>query len=236
VGFFKDLAALIALSVMVSCSTLTVADVGNLVVDLPRHNSTKYINNETLPAGYYTAAYATLDHPFVYLVFSDTGSPASKLISLFTQDEYNHVSLAFDENLDTLVSYNGGNGLYKPGLNPELVSQFNQKPDASFAVYKLPAGRDQKESILRQVVRINVEGSSYNMTGLLTKKTKQPNIMFCSQFVYSVLDDVDLAYFKKKHAEEVRPMDFIQMNDLNTLDFMYKRPVYDALISSPQNY
>ncbi|MDR1949373.1 MAG: hypothetical protein LBQ38_08275, partial [Spirochaetaceae bacterium] len=102
-----------------SCGTLSPAEIGELFRELPRHNSSRYITRLSLPEGYFEKACAALEDPHVYIVLSDTGSPASKLIGFFTAASYNHVSLAFDPALETMVSYNGGNGVSGPGLNAE---------------------------------------------------------------------------------------------------------------------
>jgi hypothetical protein len=93
-----------------SCATLSFQDIGGLIQDLPRHSSSRYITRRSLPAGWFDRACATLDDPYVYIILSDTGTPASRFISLFTASVYNHVSLSFDPALETLVSYNGGGG------------------------------------------------------------------------------------------------------------------------------
>jgi hypothetical protein len=203
--FFPGLALLWAL---VSCATLTPGDIAALLQDLPRHNSSRYITRHSLPEEYFEIARGTLGDPHVYIVLSDTGSPASKLIGFFTGKPYNHVSLAFDSGMETLVSYNGGNGTSSPGLNRERLEHFCRKPDAALGVYRLMTEPGQKSALIDRVEAINREGSSYNLLGLLTKKSKLPNIMFCSQFVYTLLEDVGAAYFDKESGE-VRPMDFI---------------------------
>jgi hypothetical protein len=76
-------------------------------------------------------------------------------------------------------------------------------------MYRLRLEPAQKMVMIERIRAIDEEGSSYNITGLLTKKSKLPNIMFCSQFVYSILDEAGLAYFEKKQGE-VRPQDFIR--------------------------
>jgi hypothetical protein len=191
-----------------SCSTLSLRDIAELVRELPRHSSSQYITRRSLPRTYFDQAYAALDDPHVYIVLSDTGSPASKLIRIFTAAIYNHVSLSFDRALETLVSYNGGNGVSGPGLNAECLSFLNRKTGASLVVYRLRLEPVQKSALINRVARINQEGSSYNLLGLVTKKSKLPNIMFCSQFVYSLLDEAGLAYFEKEEGK-VQPEDFI---------------------------
>jgi hypothetical protein len=190
-----------------SCGTLSFRDIGELARDLPRHNSTRYITRRSLPAGWFDRA--DPEDPHIYIVLSDSGSPASKLIGLFTAAVYNHVSLSFDGALETLVSYNGGNGVSSPGLNAERLEFFNRKAGASLAVYRLRLEPGQKEALIERVRAIDREGSSYNLLGLVTKKSRLPNIMFCSQFVYSVLDEAGLAYFEKERGK-VRPEDFIR--------------------------
>ncbi|MDR0589653.1 MAG: hypothetical protein LBG25_03820, partial [Spirochaetaceae bacterium] len=119
-----------------SCTALSMEDIGVLVRDLPRHNSFRYLTRFSLPAEYFKAAYNALEDPHIYIILSDTGSPAGKVIGFFTASPYNHVSLAFDPALETLLSYNGGNGISSPGLNRERPEQLNQKPGASLAVYR----------------------------------------------------------------------------------------------------
>jgi hypothetical protein len=201
-------------------SALTINDIGELLRDMRLHNSFEYINATTLPESWFRSAYDTMDDPALYIIFSDTKSPASKVISLFTGEQFNHVSLAFDKDLETLVSYNGGNGMYNPGLNPEAIEAFSWK-DASFAVYRLAAQPEQKRIIIGQIGRINREGSAYNLLGLVTKHSYQPNIMFCSQFVYTMLDKAGLDYFEME-SPQVKPVDFIDMDRTSSLQFIRK--------------
>jgi hypothetical protein len=191
-----------------SCGTLSLRDMGELVRELPRHNSSRYITRRSLPAAYFDRAYASLDDPYVYIVLSDTGSPAGRFIRIFTAAAYSHVSLSFDRALETLVSYNGGNGVSSPGLNAERLSFLNRKAGASLAIYRLKLEPVQKRTLIGRIARINREGSSYNLLGLVTKKSRLPNIMFCSQFVYSALEEAGLAYFEKEGGK-VQPEDFI---------------------------
>ncbi|MDR2403739.1 MAG: hypothetical protein LBD78_06880 [Spirochaetaceae bacterium] len=203
---------------IVSCAILTPADITALLQDLPRHNSSRYITRLSLPEEYFDAARRTLTDPHIYIVLSDTGSPASKLIGFFTGTSYNHVSLSFDSTMETLVSYNGGNGTSSPGLNRERLKHFYRKPGASLMVYRLRMEPEQKRALINRVAAINREGSSYNLLGLLTKKSKLPNIMFCSQFVYTLLEDAGVVYFNKESGN-IRPIDFIILAREGRLEF-----------------
>jgi hypothetical protein len=196
---------------------LSCRDIEVMIQDLPRHSSTRYVTRRSLPADWFKRAYAALDDPYVYIVLSDTGSPASRFIRLFTSALYNHVSLAFDADLETLVSYNGGNGVSSPGLNLERLEWLNQGAGASLTIYRLQLKPAQKRLMIARIRAIDRAGSSYNMLGLLTKKSMLPNIMFCSQFVYSLLEEAELAYFQKEKGE-VKPEDF--MGEAEGLEFM----------------
>ena len=73
--------------------------------------------------------------------------------------------------------------------------------------------------MLAAVERINREGSAYNMMGLVTKWSYKPNIMFCSQFVYRMLQEAGLAYFEKRPGE-ARPTDFVELDYRRKLEFV----------------
>lgn len=198
---------------------LTPENLAKALTGSQRHSSISYVNHGSLTADYFHDAEAALDDPWLYLVISDTGSAASEIIGSVTRKVYNHASLSFDRELKTTLSYNGGANLYPPGLNPEMVAHFHLKPDASVLVYRLAANREQKEQVLAAVERINREGSAYNMMGLVTKWSYRPNIMFCSQFVYRMLQEAELAYFEKRPGE-VRPTDFVELDYRRKLEFV----------------
>ena len=132
---------------------------------------------------------------------------------------YNHISLAFDRALKTLVSYNGGEGGEAPGLNPETLKGLAERKGASVRVYRLAATRHQKQIMLKRLRKINQEGSAYNLLGLLFPMSCQPNIMFCSQFVYAMLRLAGLHYFRKNPLQ-VRPTDFVEWDRRGRLAFV----------------
>jgi hypothetical protein len=207
---------------------LTPENIGDLLKDMPRHNSFEYINNGSLTSAYFDYAYRTLDDPCIYIVISNTGSAASDLIAIFTNKQYNHVSLSFDGDLKTIVSYNGGERVYPPGMNHEMLQYFNKKADASIAVYRLKCTREQKKMIIDNIKKINHDGNAYNLLGLVLKYSHKPNIMFCSQFVYKMLKDAGLQYFDKPDAE-VKPTDLIELDYQRKLEYVYEIKFNDKI-------
>ena len=186
--------------------------------DIPRHDSFNYINNGSLTKEYFSKAAASISDPNIYLVISKTGSPASEIISAFTGKHYNHASLSFDRDLQTTISYNGGAKVYPPGLNMEMIEFFSQSPDAKILVYSLPCPAHKKQLLLDKIAEINTEGSAYNMLGLLIHRSYKPNIMFCSQFVYKMIDYAGLSYFSKRDSW-VSPTDLIELDYYKKLKF-----------------
>lgn len=198
---------------------LTPGNLSEVFINTAGHSSTHYVNQGNLTDEFFAHAAQAMDDPWMYIIISDTGSAASELIGSFTKRMYNHASLAFDRQLDTILSYNGGQNIYPPGMNAEMVSHFYQKSDASVLVYRIAASRQQKETILATIRKINEEGSAYNRMGLVTKKSYKPNIMFCSQFVYRMLQEAGLTYFEKQPGQ-VRPTDFVEMDYHRKLEFV----------------
>ncbi len=209
------------LAVQKARKSMSRQNIDEVLRDIPRHSSRKYINNGSLTTEYFEQAYQSLDDPYVYIIISNTGSAASEMISLFTNKEYNHASISFDYDLETIISYNGGEKVYPPGLNAEMVEYFNKKSDASIMVYKLKTSVDQKKLLIDEIKKINDEGSAYNLLGLLLRYSHKPNIMFCSQFVYKMLKMADLHYFEKKETN-VKPTDFVELDYRRKLEFAYE--------------
>ena len=197
---------------------LSPENIKAVVDDLPRHDSFRYINNGSLTDEYFQKATESLPDPNIYIVISKTGSAASDIISVFTQKQYNHASLSFDNALQTIISYNGGERVYPPGLNMEMLEFFSKKPGAGILIYRLPCPPEKKKRILDKIAAINREGSAYNMLGLVLKRSYRPNIMFCSQFVYKVLDDAGLSYFAKPNGK-VSPTDLVELDYYRKLKF-----------------
>jgi hypothetical protein len=190
-----------------------------LIGSLARYNSSQYINHGTLDAEYFAASYATLDDPHLYIVLSDTRDPECRFIKIFTGGFYNHASLSFDSELKTMVSYNNGHRVLVPGLNAEKIEHLYWGVGASFSVYSLAASPEQKRRAIERITAINREGSSYNVLGLITRQSKMPNIMYCSQFVYTIIQEAGVAYFIPEKAKII-PMDFIYQNRKGTLQFI----------------
>lgn len=205
-----------------------VKDITKLIIGLPRHNTFNYVNKRSLSEEYFKIAEETLKNGYMYIVLSSTGSVAGETIAKVTNKDYSHSSLSFDEDLKTIVSYNGGENIYSPGLNVESLEFFYQKEKANVLIYRLKANYHQKKEILDNIRIINEEGSSYNVLGLFWPYSHRNNIMFCSQFVYTMLSKVRLNYFDKR-PETVKPTDFVELDYERNLEFCEKIFIKDIV-------
>ena len=97
----------------------------------------------------------------------------------------------------------------------------HQKADASVLVYRLPVTLEQKRQVLDTIRNINETGSAYNILGLVTKHSLRRNIMFCSQFVYRMLQIGHVTYFDKAPGN-VQPTDFVELDYYRRLEFVEK--------------
>lgn len=200
---------------------LSKENINEIANDIPRHSYFKYLNKDILNDNYFKDCENSLTDEHVYIIISSTGSSASDLISLFTRKIYNHVSLSFDKELRTTISYNGGENVTLPGLNQEQLQSFNKKSDASIMVYKINVPKENKKIMIEKIREINETGSAYNLVGLVTKISIRPNIMFCSQFVYNILKIGNVHYFDVEQTK-VKPTDFIENDYYRKLQFCYE--------------
>lgn len=200
-------------------AVLSPTSVRDILLELPRNCSIRYVNKDSLSDQYMENLNNSLSHPYVYLILSDTGSVASNYISILTNKPYNHISISFEPALKTLISYNGGEKLAPPGLNPEMIEWFYKKEDASIRVYRLPVTLEQKQGMIDKIYQINEEGSAYNVVGMALGKSLQPNIMVCSEFVYGLLKSVGAEYFQKPPLE-IKPTDMIELDYERKLQYV----------------
>ena len=100
-----------------------------------------------------------------------------------------------------------------------MIQAFHKKADASVLIYRLPVSVAEKQKVLDTIKQINQTGSAYNILGLVTKHSTRRNIMFCSQFVYTMLQIADVTYFDKEPGH-VQPTDFIELDYRRKLTYV----------------
>ncbi|SHG39669.1 hypothetical protein [Ornithinibacillus halophilus] len=133
----------------------------------------------------------------IYFLFTDTGTVLSRLINYFTRKQLNHVSIAFDEDLQELYSFGRKNpnnpfsgGFVREDIHGEFLSK------ANCAVYSFQLSEDDYYQINTYIKRIEAEACNYKynflgLIGVLLKiDLKRKNALFCSQFVATAMENV----------------------------------------------
>jgi len=154
----------------------------------------------------------------VYILLTDTGTLFTKTIKLYTRKQYNHASIAFDEDLTKLYSF----GRKKP-RNP-FVGGFVREDikselfrHATGVVYRLTVNGPVFYKMQQIIEKMNTQKESYryNFLGLfavmLNIQIERDNAFFCSEFVASVLKQSGGVNFDF-------PLSLITPHDLQKID------------------
>ncbi|MTD29802.1 hypothetical protein [Planomicrobium sp. YIM 101495] len=160
----------------------------------------------------------------VYLVFTDTKTVLSRLIKSYTGQQFSHVSIAFDRELQEMYSFGRKdvrNAFIGGFVKEDASSPFFQR--ANCAVYRLPVSRNafarMRETIHNMEAR--EEHLKYNISGLfgilLNRSFEREDAYFCSHFVGEILQDGGF-YISNKPIHLTMPRDLFV---LPQLEFAY---------------
>lgn len=164
----------------------------------------------------------------IYFLFTDTGSYLSKAINYYTKKSLNHVSISFDPQLDELYSFGRKQpknpfigGFIKEDIQSELLK------NATCEIYSFPVSDEDYKAIIHNIKEIEKrkEYYKYNFIGLfgvmLDIEINRKSALFCSQFVATVLRDLDRFQFEK-------PACFITPTDIR--EFSGMQLVYQGVL------
>lgn len=154
----------------------------------------------------------------IYIVLTYSGTFLSKLVKIYTQKEYSHVSLALDENLNQMYSF-GRLNPYLPffaGFVQESpkFGTFKRFKKTKTKIYSLDVDERQYEKIIKTIRKIDLdkEKYSFNIIGLFAVafkvKIKREKSFYCAEFVKYVFDNSNL---EVKLPELVKPEDFAKI-------------------------
>ncbi|WP_249869390.1 hypothetical protein [Oceanobacillus saliphilus] len=140
----------------------------------------------------------------IYFLFTDTGSYLSKAINLYTKKSLNHVSIGFDAQLKELYSFGRKqprNPFIGGFIKEDIQSEFLKK--SSCEIYSYTVSTEDYKSIINNIQEIEARKNyyKYNFIGLfgvmLDIEINRKSALFCSQFVATVLRDLDKLKFEK---------------------------------------
>lgn len=152
----------------------------------------------------------------IYLIYTASRSVLSRTIKLYTKEDYNHVSIAFDKSLTETYSF-GRKKISNPFIGGFVKEDFNDPffLTAHCEIYSITLTTEQY-LLLRQQLAYFINNQPllrYNLLGLLAitanVKFHRENAFFCSEFVATLLTKSRIASFSKELVF-VTPQDILR--------------------------
>lgn len=174
-----------------------------------------------------------MDEKEIYLVLTRTGTWLSKTIGYFTHDEYTHLSISFDDSLNSMFSFGRTNPTnpFSGGFVEENITEgvFKMFPNSKCLVYKMTVSKIQYALLKSGVDKFlqNKDAYKYNVLGLVGIQLNYPiernYYYFCSQFVFKLLIEAGICN-DSINASLSKPTDIL---NLNNLEFYYEGYIRD---------
>ena len=160
----------------------------------------------------------------IYIILTYTGTIPSKVIKSFTKDEFSHVSIALDVDLQEMYSfarlrkYN----FFIAGFLHEKINEgtFKRFKKTTAKIYHLEITDEQYNKIKDKIEEINENKEQYkfNILGLcavsIHMKIKRERYFYCAEFVKYLLEEAGI---KTNLPEIVKPEDFKELEGLEEI-------------------
>ena len=166
----------------------------------------------------------------IYFVLTHTGTVLSRIVKMYTKDEFSHISISLDKNLNEMYSF-GRKRPYNPldgGLVHEHIDSgtFKRFYKTKCRVYCLEITDKQYDKISKKVYEMYKKKDIYkfNIIGLfevsVNKKHTKKDHYYCAEFVKYLLEQADV---KNDLPYIVKPEDFKNINGMNEIYHGYLR-------------
>lgn len=138
----------------------------------------------------------------IYLVLTHTGTTLSRIIKQFTKDEFSHISISLDAELNQMYSF-GRKKAYNPfiggfvheNINKGIYERFNY---TNSKIYSLDITDEQYNKIFDNIKQfeLNKDIYSFNIIGLIAagfnKKIRIGKSFYCAEFIRYLLERADI--------------------------------------------
>ena len=158
----------------------------------------------------------------VYIVLTHTGTILSKIIKSYTKDEFSHVSISLDINLDEMYSFGRLNpyiafigGFVHEEINKGTFKRFYK---TKTKIYSLPVTDDQYNIIQKSIEEIRNANYKFNIIGLIAvgfdKRINAKRSFYCAEFVKYLLSKAGI---ETNLPEIVKPEHFKNINGIKEI-------------------
>jgi hypothetical protein len=160
----------------------------------------------------------------IYIVLTYSGTMLSKIIKGYTKDEFAHVSISLDRELNEMYSF-GRLNPYNPfigGFVQEYMHKgtFKRFYNTKAGIYSLDITDEQYENIKRIIKQIEMYKSNYkfNLLGLFAAgfriRLSREYYFYCAEFVKYVIEKADVCV---ELPNAIKPEDFKQITGLKNI-------------------
>lgn len=159
----------------------------------------------------------------IYIVLTHTGTALSTIIKYYTKDEFSHVSISLDEELEEMYSF-GRLNPYNPfwgGFVHESIKNgtFKRFKNTRTEIYSLNIEDEQYNRLVKIInhFKMNTQKYSFNILGLacvsIKRKIRRKNNFYCAEFVKHVLKSVGITSVAEL-PEIIKPEDLKKIEGL----------------------
>lgn len=160
----------------------------------------------------------------IYIVLTYTGTLLSKIIKIYTKQEYSHVSIALDQELKHMYSFGRLNpyNAFIGGFVHEEIDKgtFKRFKNTKSLIYDIDVTDLEYTRIIQNIYKFekNKEKYNFNIKGLFAagfnKKITKDNSFYCAEFLKFILDESGI---KNNLPEITKPEDFEKVKNKNVI-------------------
>jgi len=159
----------------------------------------------------------------IYIILAHTGTILSHIIRYWTKDEFSHVSIALDADLEEMYSF-GRLNPYNPFWGSFIHEHINKGTFKRFKktraeVYSMFVTDEQYEKAKKVISYFNNNKEKYkfNILGLacvtINKKIVRKNTFYCAEFVKHILKVMGITQVNEL-PDIIRPQNFKELKDI----------------------
>lgn len=157
----------------------------------------------------------------IYIVLTYTGTILSKIIKTYTKNEFSHVSISLDEELNYMYSFGRLNpynpfigGFVHEGINKGTFKRFRK---TKAAVYSLNVEDEEYNKIKESIEKVQKCENPYkfNIVGLFAvafrKKISKKHSFYCAEFIKYLLEEAGI---ETNLPQIIIPEDFKELENI----------------------
>jgi hypothetical protein len=159
----------------------------------------------------------------IYIILTHTGTILSQIIKCWTKDEFSHISIALDADLEEMYSF-GRLNPYNPfwgSFVHEYINKgtFKRFKNTTAEVYSMFVTDEQYEKAKKTIAyfEYNKQKYKFNVLGLacvsINKRITRKNTFYCAEFVKHILKVSGITEVNKLPTI-IRPENFKQLDGI----------------------